>query len=89
MALYIDFKDGNNIKTSRTFHVDEGYPLKVGIKIPVDDIVEIQADEDELVAIKHQIKGIRMCEHKRVVNWIGDDAKFIYLNLNLNLSLRN
>jgi hypothetical protein len=44
-------------------------------------VSSLQADGDELDAIREQFTGIRMHEG-RVVEWFGDDAAFIAMHFN-------
>lgn len=50
--------------------------------VNVYNLVEIQADGDELEYINNHIKGIPIrVGGVRVITWFGDTAKFIYQNL--------
>lgn len=42
--------------------------------------VLVQADGDEVAYIERVFRNIRMCS-KPVVRWVGEEAKFIALNL--------
>lgn len=58
----------------RTWHVgDKKFPVD---HTEVADVMEIQADGHELEVIKTSITGIPT-SNRAVVNWYGDDAKFI------------
>jgi hypothetical protein len=57
-----------------TFHMGEN---KAFNKPFIEDIIEIQADCDELELIKNL--GV-FVPNKLVVRWFGDDAKFIAAN---------
>lgn len=55
----------------QTWHLGEVY------YVDVHDVFEIQADGDELEAIRDRIQGIPDVRDARVVAWYGDIAKFI------------
>lgn len=44
-------------------------------------VMEVQADGNELEAIKRQLENIPFAKGKRVVRWFGDDARFIIANI--------
>jgi hypothetical protein len=63
------------------WHVGEKVP-----DVPVERIVELQADGDELEYIENIFSTHGKCSipipyAKRVVRWYGDIARTIYLNL--------
>jgi hypothetical protein len=68
--MYIVGKDG---KIS-TWHIGEDVPS-------VKEVVEIQADGDELDLITRQVSGIPMLTSPVVVRWFGETAIFIWHNL--------
>lgn len=73
--IYFEFKDGKLISG----HVGDD-DLVYNIKTYGWERVHmVQADGDELQWIQDALTGIRMST-KRVVRWIGDDARFIAAN---------
>lgn len=62
----------------------EGYEWNVGRPVPsvrVGEVVEIQADGDELSHIDSTFSGTLPVPKKSVAHWYGDLARTIYLNL--------
>lgn len=70
--LYFVLRNDKSI----SWHIGEAKP-----NFETEDIVEIQADCDELNYIFNNFRGIPFAFNKRVVNWFGDVAKFIAHNL--------
>lgn len=64
-------------KKEITWHTGEKNPLSLENR---RDIVEIQADGDELEYIQSKFTNIPMSTN-RVINWYGDIAKFITNNM--------
>lgn len=71
--LYITFSDGQYFN----WHV--GTPL--GKIRNIQEVVEVQADGDELDHIESAFTGLPLAPKKRVVVWTGDFARFIVGNL--------
>lgn len=88
--LYIVRKDKGGKKDERTWHIGNKKPIDVidmeclGQKYQetadFSDVIEIQADGHELEHIQANFSGIPMST-KRVVNWKGEIAQFIYDHL--------
>ena len=73
MSLYIN----------STISPGRGREYHIGHKLPQFlEVYSIQADGDELEAIRGQFSNIPMCSG-RVVTWRGEMARFIADNLNL------
>lgn len=54
----------------------------VGNPVPkMENVIEVQADGDELHYIEMHFRGIPIACKKQVVKWTGDFAVFIYNNL--------
>lgn len=49
--------------------------------IDISEVIEVQADGDELQYIQTHMPTLPHANHIRVVNWYGDHAKFIAGNL--------
>ena len=47
----------------------------------MENVIEVQADCDELTYIEMNFGNIPIARKKRVVKWTGDFAVFIYNNL--------
>jgi len=71
MALYICLKDS---KSSYEWHMGNSSPIS---HEQVRDVVEIQADGDELELIEDEMGDTVLMHGGRVVRWFGDDARFI------------
>lgn len=67
---------GANDHPQTTWYVDAPWPRHNAGGNPAD-VIEIQADGEELKLILDNVTGIPKCEGRRTVNWYGDDAKFI------------
>lgn len=65
------------------WHVGEPRPLEIagGAGSYVHEVIEIQADGDELAYIERHFTNLKTVPGARSVNWFGDDAKFIVKNL--------
>lgn len=81
--LYVELKDNAHI----SWHIGEKPPKEILesssiFTITVDDVVMIQADNDELDYIidKFGVAAMRP-KNSNVVKWYGDIAKFIVGNL--------
>lgn len=71
MAMYITFKNGRE----RLWHIGSPTPTTD------QEVVEVQADGDELEYVINRFKNIPYPSHQRVVKWHGDLAKLIANNL--------
>lgn len=56
------------------WHIGERNPVEYQ---EIRQVVEVQADGDELEYILKHFKGIPTVDNCSVVRWFGDDAKFI------------
>ena len=75
MALYVMIEGNHTIE----WHVGEG---ALRGKVPINcEILAVAADGDELDKVQIEIDGIRKAMKKRVVTWLGEDARFIVNNL--------
>lgn len=83
MALYITVSSNcsENYKHDIIWHVGNPYPY-IG---DYNNVIEVQADGDELELIRRELYNIRMTNN-RVVNWYGDEAKFIATSLKYRLT---
>ena len=86
MALSIGYLHDKTDASVRTVHIG-GKERRLSKLFPEHDMSwtiqrVIQADGHELEAIKRQITGIRMTSG-RVVQWTGEDCRFIFDNLKL------
>lgn len=55
---------------------------RIGNALPnMENVVEVQADCDELTYIEMNFGNIPIARKKRVVKWTGDFAVFIYNNM--------
>jgi hypothetical protein len=72
MALYYS---ANGIVADQELHVGNTEGIKL-MRGRADSVSCLQADGDELEAIREQFTGIPM-HNGRVVEWFGDTAKFI------------
>ena len=72
--LYITTKHGDV-----EWHIDHKLP-----KLRTDQVLEIQADAHELHAIKQLFGESIPMTKNAIVNWAGDIARTIYLNLKVN-----
>lgn len=59
----------------------EKYGPRVATNLAEAEVVEIQADEDELEHIQQYFTGIPFHKAARVQRWFGDVANFIAHNL--------
>lgn len=73
--LLITSKDLSGKITVYPWHVSEGLPLT--LREIQDTVVEVQANEDELVLIRTYLTGLPDCLKTDSVHWYGDHAKFI------------
>lgn len=64
-------------RMEKQWHVNQPLPFRPD---DVQVVVEVQADCDELEAIKRQFINLPMT-NGRVVRWFGDHARFIAANL--------
>ena len=81
MALYI-IEEGTVSGMESQWHVGERNPLLQRDEvIYVDDVIEVQADGDELRWILGLSYNLGLpFRHGQVVRFFGDDAKFIVAN---------
>lgn len=70
--LYIINKDNSQ----KTWHVGESFNVNEGIQVFLNNVVEIQADGDELNFIVTNMVNLTYPK-LRVVTWYGDVAKQI------------
>ncbi len=79
MLYFIEKNVSANAKQRPTneliWHINESKPHLLG------PCIEVQADMDELDAIKAQFSNLPIPHGQRVVTWKGDMAQFIYDNL--------
>lgn len=75
MALFIATKSGNP-PGGRPYHVGTSYDWPMP-----NNVIDVQADGDELEYILRHFKGIPRHNSKRVQTWFGDHAKFIVEHL--------
>lgn len=84
MALYYDIKDHDSDHIlQKCVRVTAMYAFQDqadDLNRNAADCLTIQADGDELKAIRHQFANIRM-HNSDIVRWVGEDAVFIALNL--------
>jgi hypothetical protein len=82
MALYIS--NGLNQQLSGEWHVTHERRTTVALHSYAMNVDMLQADGDELDAIKVQFPNLIPHNGNRVVRWFGDNARFICGNLDLN-----
>lgn len=74
----------SNMTATVEFHIGKklrNFDLKTEqFDDPVESVVSVQADCDELDFVLSNVSGILRCK-ARVQTWYGDDAKFIVKNL--------
>jgi hypothetical protein len=78
MAMYVIFasKTAKGEHNNLIRHFGQSLP-----RMDNEEIIEIQADCDELAAIRRKFVNLPYPIDRPVVNWYGDTAKFIYHNL--------
>jgi len=67
-----------HVNAERVWHINQKKPHLLG------PFIEVQADMDELDAIKAQFSNLPTPHGKSVVSWKGEMAQFIYDNLSEN-----
>ena len=73
--ICIKFKSSKS-KKHFNWYVGDGRP---GVNL--EQVEEIQADGDELDHIKTNFTNLPMANHRRVVRWSGEFARFILSHL--------
>lgn len=81
MYIVSDITDsyGNQTTVEETWYV--GNKITPSLKRAIRDVLEVQADGDELMHILKNFSGIPQHNTRRVVRWFGDDARFIVGNI--------
>ena len=79
MAGYLCIMLPSGRRMDREFHLGDIEGLQDGLEIGMN-VVELQADCDELELIQSQFTNIPM-HRGRCVRWFGDMARFIFTNL--------
>jgi hypothetical protein len=77
MAMFVDSGRMN----SSQFHLGDNSHRELA-----STCLELQADGDELDAIREQFPFLMPRNNKRVIRWFGDVAKFICANLDLKIN---
>ena len=86
MAMFVTAKNDDNAQNGEAtgeFHLGERCDHWAYAAIM------LQADGDELEAIRSQFPSLMPQNHKRVIKWYGDVAKFICANLDLCVSKKS
>jgi hypothetical protein len=89
--LYITYKSDKTMQQEGWHVGDHNLKTPWFKAIPVSEVMEIQADGDELAAVLQTCRETIPCalkrsgkSHKRVQTWYGDHAKFIFKNVVLD-----
>jgi hypothetical protein len=82
--LYILIPDKSTGKGTRSYqwHTSDSKTSKTELPFQIQEVVEVQADGDELAYILNRAVNLpQRPAHCRVQNWFGDDAKWIVSNI--------
>lgn len=74
MAMFITFQRGSDMK----LHVGEQIPDRVTSDL--QNVLSVQVDNTELERVQKLFDGLRKVAFRRVVTYVGDDARFIVAN---------
>ena len=80
MALFVIDKDNRGLGE---YHISSNQSTTRALNSLAFHCGILQADGDELRSIQFQFPMLIPKNHKRVIKWYGDDAKFICANLDL------
>ena len=74
MAMFITFQRGSDLQ----LHVGEQIPDRVTSDL--QNVLSVQVDNTELERVQKLFDGLRKVAFRRVVTYVGDDARFIVAN---------
>ena len=74
MAMFITFQRGSDMK----LHVGEQIPDQVTNDL--QNVLSVQVSNTELERVQKLFDGLRKVAFRRVVTYVGDDARFIVAN---------
>lgn len=71
MAMFITFQRGSDVQ------LRVGEPMPERVTNDIQNVVSVQVDNTELERVQKLFDGLRKVAFRRVVTYVGDDARFI------------